>query len=198
MTVRFAHNRILWSRVILVATLFVAVFSRPPTYLPLWAFNVLELLGFALLAAAMLWRIWCLIFIGGSKDGELATTGPYSVVRNPLYLGSFLGIVGFGLAVGLPVLALFLGIAFGMLYPAVIWQEEERLRKLFGDPYERYCRDVPRWIPRWSLYREPDSVVVSPLRVRQGIFDGMWYLWAFAFTEMLEALHEYALLPYLF
>lgn len=195
---RFAHNRILWSRAILLATVFVAVFSAPPAYLSPWAFDVLELIGFTMLAAAMLWRVWCLVFIGGSKDGSLSLSGPYSVMRNPLYAGSFLGVVGFGLAVGLPVLALSLAAAFGFLYPAVVAQEEVRLRELFGEPFSRYCETVPRWIPRWSLYTEPESITVAPAKVRQGILDGMWYLWAFAFTEFLEVMHENGLIPYLF
>jgi protein-S-isoprenylcysteine O-methyltransferase Ste14 len=194
----FADKRILWSRLILVATVFVAVFSSPPGYLAPWAFDVLELFGFTMLAAAMMWRVWCLVFIGGTKDGSLSMVGPYSVMRNPLYAGSFLGVVGFGLAVGLPALALSLAVAFGLLYPAVVAQEEVRLRDLFGEPFERYCQVVPRWVPRWSLYKEPASIVVDPARIRQGILDGMWYLWAFAFTEFLEVMHEHALIPYLF
>ena len=198
LTKRFAENRIVWSRLILVATVFVAVFSSPPAYLPSWGLDVLELFGFTMLAAAMLWRVWCLVFIGGAKDGMLTVTGPYSVVRNPLYIGSFMGIVGFGLAVGLPALALSLVLAFGILYPAVVAQEEIRLVELFGEAFERYCASVPRWFPRWSLYREPETIVTSPARIRQGILDGMWYLWAFAFTECLEVMHENGLVPYLF
>ena len=194
----FAHNRILWSRVGLVLTLFVAVFSAPPAYLDQWVRDVLELAGYVLLVAATLWRIWCLMFIGGSKDGQLAVQGPYSVVRNPLYIGSFIGIVGFGLAVGLPLLSAGLAVAFGTLYPAVVEQEERRLREIFGERFERYCERVPRWMPRWSLYDEPENIVVSTARVRHGMLDGMWYLWAFAFTELLGALHERGLVPYLF
>jgi protein-S-isoprenylcysteine O-methyltransferase Ste14 len=195
---RFAHNRIFWSRIILVTTLFIAIFSDPPAYLPEWGFNILELVGFALLAAATLWRVWCLVFIGGTKDGVLSTTGPYSVVRNPLYIGSFVGITGFGLAVGLPTLAASLAVIFGVLYPAVVAQEEMRLQKIFGEPFTRYCEGVPRWIPDWSLYQEPAMISVSPARVRQGILDGMWYLWAFALSEVIEIVHQHSLLPHLF
>ena len=193
----FAQNRIRWSRVILVLTLLVVVFNGPSRYLEHWVLDTIELVGYALLVAATLLRIWCLIFIGGSKDGELASQGPYSVVRNPLYIGSLFGIVGMGLAVGIPLLAAALAVVFGMLYPAVVKQEERRLLEIFGEPYRRYYERVPRWIPRWSQYCAPEIIVVSTPKVQQGILDGMWYLWAFAFTELLDILRHHVL-PHFF
>jgi protein-S-isoprenylcysteine O-methyltransferase Ste14 len=195
---RFAHQRILWSRLILVVTLFIAIFSGPPAYLSSLVLDVFELTGYVMLCSATLWRVWCLVFIGGTKDGLLSQIGPYSVVRNPLYLGNFFGVVGFGLALGLPLLALSLAITFGVLYPSVVEQEEARLHDIFGESFARYCSAVPRWFPRWSLYREPATLLVSPARVRQGILDSMWYLWAFAFIETLEVIHEHSLLLLLF
>ena len=196
--VRFAKNRIRWSRAILALTIFVVLFSRPPHYVAGTLKEVLELSGYLMLACATLWRIWCLVFIGGSKDNELATTGPYSVVRNPLYIAHFIAIVGFALSVGFPGVAMTLAILFGVLYPAVVVQEERRLVELFGPVYERYCSRVPRWFPQWSLYEEPQTVVVSIAKMRQGILDAMWYLWAFAFSELLEALRDHSVLPQLF
>ena len=194
----FARNRIQWSRAILFVTISVALFSEPPRHMESWILHGLELTGYALLVVATLLRIWCLTFIGGTKDGQLAITGPYSVVRNPLYVASFVGIVGFGLALELPMLAIALAMAFGILYPAVVAQEEERLAELFGSGYLNYCANVPRWLPRWSLYHEPDHVLVSTAKVRQGIVDAMWYLWAFAFVELLAVLREYGILPLIF
>jgi len=194
----FARNRIPWSRAILVLTVLAALFSAPPQYMNAWALDAMELTGYAMLASATLWRIWCLTFIGGTKDGQLAVSGPYSVARNPLYLGNFAGIVGFGFATGLPFLAITLAVAFGLLYPSVVAHEEERLVEIFGPDYERYCARVPRWIPRWSLYEEPEKVLVSTEKMRQGIIDAMWYLWAFAFVELIEVLREHNVLPHLF
>jgi hypothetical protein len=89
-------------------------------------------------------------------------------------------------------------VLFGILYPAVVEQEERRLKEIFGDVYEAYCRKVPRWIPRWSLYSEPETVVVSTKRMRQAILDGMWYPWAFALAEVIEVLRDHGALRYLF
>lgn len=194
----FATHRIAWSRAFIVGLLLFVLFTRPPALSPTWLVELSETLGFFLLAFACLWRIWCALFIAGSKNGELSLTGPYSVVRNPLYVGTFLGVLGFGFAVEQPLLAILLGLAFALVYPSVVVNEERTLRKIFGERYHAYCARVPRWLPNWSLYQEPATVTVSPRRVRGAILDAMWFLWAFALWEFVEALHKLELLPTLF
>jgi protein-S-isoprenylcysteine O-methyltransferase Ste14 len=196
----FADHRIAWSRAVIGAMLLVALFSAPGQFsgVPAWATNVAEMLGYALLVVATLWRIWCALFIAGSKNNELAAAGPYSVVRNPLYIGNFLGAVGFGFAVELPLLGIALGCVFILGYPAVVAQEEANLARIFGERYREYCARVPRWIPDWSLYQEPELVTVSPRHVRKAILDAMWFLWAFGLWEFVEELHVLNLLPTFF
>jgi hypothetical protein len=41
-------------------------------------------------------------------------------------------------------------------------------------------------------------MTVSPKKIRQGILDAMWYLWAYAFVQLLDLLHQHAILPTLF
>ena len=178
----------------------LVVFSRPGYLLgiPNWFDPVCELLGYALLVVATLGRIWCALFIAGTKNGDLAGGGPYSVVRNPLYIGNFLGLVGFGLAVEQPVLAALLGAVFAIGYPSVVAREEKDLERIFGERYRQYRAQVPRWLPRWSLYREPETLTLSPRFVRKAILDAMWFLWAFGIWEFFEALHEFGLMPILF
>ena len=133
-----------------------------------------------------------------AKNAVLAQSGPYSVVRNPLYLGNFLGLLGFLFAVQQPLLALALAGGFAFLYPAVVRAEEARLAALFGERYAAYCASVPRWVPDWSRYREPETVTIRPPEVRKAILDAMWFLWAFALWEFVEELHKLQLLPTLF
>ena len=194
----FANHRIGWSRALFIAVMLVVLFSSPPALDPAWLEELSEMLGFFLLAAACLWRIWCALFIAGSKNGELATSGPYSVVRNPLYVGNFLGLIGFGFAVEQPLLAIALGLIFALFYPSVVASEEARLAALFGERYRAYCAAVPRWIPDWSRYAEPSAVTVFPAHMRKAIFDAMWFLWAFALWEFIEELRKLQLLPTLF
>lgn len=194
----FAHHRIAWSRGVIILVLVLVTFG-PAAQGPHTLVGELgELLGFALLVAATLWRIWCALFIAGSKNAELATSGPYSVVRNPLYIGNLFGAIGFGFAVQMPVLALLIALAFALFYPSVVANEERSLAARFGERYSEYCARVPRWIPDWSLYEEAAAVSVSPRRVRGAMFDAMWFLWAFALWEFVEELHAVNLLPTLF
>jgi len=194
----FASHRIAWSRAIAVVVVLLVLFTAPQKSLPAWFLELSEMLGYALLVAATLWRIWCHLFIAGRKNGELASVGPYSVVRNPLYIGTFLGVVGFGFAVEQPMLALALGCAFALFYPAVVRQEEANLQGIFGERYAAYCARVPRWLPAWSLYQEPETITVSPRYTRKAILDAMWFLWAFALWEFIEELHKMNLLPTFF
>ena len=193
----FANHRIAWSRAVVILLVVVVLFSRPSRLLgiPVWIDLVSELLGYVLLVIATLWRIWCALFIAGTKNGELACEGPYSVVRNPLYIGNFLGAVGFGFAVEQPVLAVLLGALFALGYPAVIAREEANLGRIFGERYREYCARVPRWFPNWSLYREPELITLPPRYVRKAILDAMWFLWAFAIWEFFDGLHSFGLLP---
>jgi len=196
----FANHRIAWSRVVVGAMLVIALFSAPGALsgVPEWVAQIAEMLGYALLVAATLWRIWCALFIAGTKNGELAEQGPYAMARNPLYLGNFLGVVGFGFAVEQPLVAIGLGAAFALFYPSVVAQEEANLARIFGGRYRAYCARVPRWLPEWSLYREPALVTLAPKHVRKAILDAMWFLWAFALWEFVEELHKLNLLPTLF
>ena len=72
------------------------------------------------------------------------------------------------------------------------------LERIFGERYREYCAQVPRWLPRWSLYREPDTLTLSPRYVRKAILDAMWFLWAFGIWEFFEALQTFGLLPTFF
>jgi protein-S-isoprenylcysteine O-methyltransferase Ste14 len=81
------------------------------------------------------------------KNRELTTTGPYAYTRNPLYLGSMIIALGFGVAsrnwwVAVVTLVLFLAI-----YLPVIRSEEEFLRGEFAG-FDEYCSQVPRLLPR--------------------------------------------------
>jgi protein-S-isoprenylcysteine O-methyltransferase Ste14 len=79
----------------------------------------------------------------------LVVSGVYRYVRNPMYIGASLIILGetalFGsIRIGLEYVLIFLACTtlFVLIY------EEPTLQAKFGDAYEEYCRDVPRFIPR--------------------------------------------------
>ncbi len=81
------------------------------------------------------------------KDRELTTTGPYTYVRNPLYLGSILLGVGFVIAARDPWIALGLLLYFVLVYVPVIRAEQVYLRSQFP-AYAEYMQRVPSLLPR--------------------------------------------------
>jgi protein-S-isoprenylcysteine O-methyltransferase Ste14 len=74
--------------------------------------------------------------------------GPYKFVRNPMYVGGFAVLFGFGLFERSPAILLFSLPWLLGAHLLVILYEEPHLRATFGAPYEAYCRSVRRWLPR--------------------------------------------------
>lgn len=187
-------HRMFWSRLVAAALVIYVLIDYPPTLFPRWIRDLAELLGLALLAFAAFGRVWCLIFVAGKKNEALVTDGPYSVVRNPLYLFSFVGVVGFGLAVENPLLASFLAVLFGVYYSGVVSKEERFLDSTFGAAFRDYCAGTRRWFPDLRRYREPPTVTVCPRKIRRGMLDAMWFIWVFLLWELIEAFHPSGLL----
>ena len=115
----------------------------------------LLLLGLAFVVPGVLIRGWAASAI--RKNRVLTTHGPYAFTRNPLYLGSFLIGIGFGIASAqLWILALFL-VFFLLVYGLTMRREERRLAERFGEDFDRYFNAVPRFLPRprpWSPARD--------------------------------------------
>lgn len=95
------------------------------------------------------------------KNRELATTGPYSVTRNPLYFGSALLAAGFAIAGGSWADAAMVIAYFAVFYYAVMRNEEEDLRKRFGTAFDEYAQRVPLFFPRPLARASAPSPVTS-------------------------------------
>jgi len=111
---------------------------------PLWIIGV----------AMLIWCFWDFLAKGKGTPApidpprELVVSGLYKYVRNPMYVGVLLVIIGHFLWFGfwaLLIYAMFVFLAFGSF---VIFYEEPNLKRRFGAAYEEYLRRVPRWIPR--------------------------------------------------
>lgn len=118
----------------------VFVWLARPTYASLTAGLPISVLG-------LLLRGWAAGHL--AKNERLATTGPYTHVRNPLYLGTLLVAAGLVIAAHEPWLALVFGAVFVLVYMPVIELEEQHLRKLFPD-YAAYADRVPLLRPRFT------------------------------------------------
>jgi protein-S-isoprenylcysteine O-methyltransferase Ste14 len=81
------------------------------------------------------------------KDHDLITQGPYSLVRNPIYLGMFGMILGTGLVFSRWWLALIAIVFFLVGNQIRIRAEEKLLRESFGAKFDEYAARVPAFIP---------------------------------------------------
>jgi protein-S-isoprenylcysteine O-methyltransferase Ste14 len=88
---------------------------------------------------------------------NLVTTGVFSYVANPMQIGKFGVLFGWGLFLKNPfVVAAAL---LGLLYSASIarWKEDRDLTARFGTAWTNYHRNVRRWLPRWRPWIEAAS-----------------------------------------
>jgi protein-S-isoprenylcysteine O-methyltransferase Ste14 len=74
--------------------------------------------------------------------------GPYRWVRNPMYLGALLLLIGFGLWHASPSMVLLALPALALAHLFVVLYEEPTLRRRFGMPYVTYLALVNRWVPK--------------------------------------------------
>jgi len=79
---------------------------------------------------------------------ELVVRGLYRYVRNPMYLSVTMIVMGEVLLTRSRPLLVYWAIWFAAVNLFVIGYEEPTLRRRFGESYERYTRDVGRWLPR--------------------------------------------------
>ena len=80
------------------------------------------------------------------KNEELAVSGPYAHVRNPLYVGSLLAGVGLGVATAYLVLSAVIATVFLAWFLPVVREEEDHMRKILPGFIE-YEQRVPRFLP---------------------------------------------------
>jgi protein-S-isoprenylcysteine O-methyltransferase Ste14 len=149
-----------------------------------------EIVGMVLIAAAIVGRSWCALYIGGRKAHEIVATGPYSISRNPLYLFSLLAVLGIGFQTGSVAVGLVgAAIAF-TIFLAVILKEEEALLQRFGDEFVGYRRRVPRFGPRVPAWRDTKTIVVHPKRLWRTFAEALLFLLAIPLCESIDKLQD--------
>ena len=107
-------------------------------------------LGLPVSVLGLLVRAWASGHL--EKNMQLAETGPYAYVRNPLYLGTLIVAAGLVIASRRCLLAMLFAAVFFFIYLPAIELEEQHLRKLFP-AFASYCERVPALWP--ALNRNP-------------------------------------------
>jgi len=154
--------------------------------------------GLVFVAIAIVGRLWCNLYVSGYKTRLLIVDGPYSVCRNPLYFFSLIGIIGIGLSSEMLSILVLLLIPYILYYPLVIRAEDRKLLERHGAPCAEYLQQTPRFFPNWRLFSEPETYQVNPKAFRKELFSAVWFVWAAACMELIEALHELQIVPTFF
>jgi protein-S-isoprenylcysteine O-methyltransferase Ste14 len=111
-------------------------------------------LGTALVVAGLSFSVLARIWIGRNwsgtvtvkQDHELIRSGPYALVRHPIYTGMLTALIGTALIIGNGRAALgFAVLLGGLIYK--IGVEERFMAERFGETYARYRREVPALVP---------------------------------------------------
>ena len=126
----------------------VFVLFAKPTWMSLAIGSVVAVIG-------VLIRAWASGHIRKAK--ELAVSGPYAHTRNPLYVGSLLMGIGFTLAAGVWWLAVLFCVLFIGIYLPVMRVEAEDIRRIFGEEFDEYERNVPMLIPRITPWKSSNT-----------------------------------------
>ena len=119
----------------------------PPTWTLYW-------IGTALLVTGLAFSIWARVTLGRNwsgtvtvkEDHELIQTGPYQLVRHPIYTGLLVAVTGSALAQDrwssvLAVVLIFISFWIKLL------REEAWIRETFGEKYDAYCARTKRLVP---------------------------------------------------
>jgi protein-S-isoprenylcysteine O-methyltransferase Ste14 len=113
-------------------------------------------LAAAITAAGLLFTVWARVHLGRNWSGtvtikqahEFIATGPYAIVRHPIYSGLMLAFVGSAVARGE-----WRGVLAVLIALAALWRklrlEEQWMREQFGAQYEAYAHRVPALVPFW-------------------------------------------------
>ena len=142
---------LLWSDRVPVAFLNERAYPWAP-----WEFWI----GVLMTALGLLFTVWARVYLGRNwsavvtikRGHELIDTGPYSLVRHPIYTGLLVAFVGSAIARGE-----WRGVLAVLITWAALWRklrfEEGWMIQRFGEQYIAYSRRVPALVPFWKQKR---------------------------------------------
>ena len=161
----------------IIAIVFL-VFSRPTT--------ITLAVGVAIAAIGVLIRAWACGHL--RKSSELDVSGPYAHTRNPLYLGTFMIALGFGIASGSWWLFLLIAVYIGSIYFPVMNVEADVLEGRLGREYSEYAKNVPLLVPRLTAWKKSERRFDFQLYLRNGEYNAAI---GFAVASIFLALKSY-------
>ncbi len=91
------------------------------------------------------------------KNEYFTVSGPYSHVRNPMYIGRFFLGLGFFIMLWNPYIVVAYVVLFAAYAHMRVKREEIRLQQIFAPHYQHYCSEIRRWLPRLKPYSRSES-----------------------------------------
>ena len=153
--------------------------------------DVMEQAGVILIVACVFGRCWTILYIGGRKNEILVMTGPYSICRNPLYLFSTIGVLGFGLMLQSLIYAALMTSLVFLIFVWTIRKEEVFLRQKFGRIYATYADRTPRIVPtNIKIINHALSVTINVQVLKRTFLDSILFILLIPISEVFEILRE--------
>jgi protein-S-isoprenylcysteine O-methyltransferase Ste14 len=148
--IRWAHHAVV--RVV-IAVVVIVLLRRRVIHRPAMHNDALAVIGLVLFLLGLAIAVWARVHLGRNwgtpmsekEDPELVTTGPYRWVRNPIYSGLILAMIGTAVAVNLTWLAVALPIGGYFVYSAVV--EARYMAERFPDTYPAYRASTKMLLP---------------------------------------------------
>ena len=177
------------SKLLLLIFIFVILFSGSYYKLNLLQIALLDFLAFILVLVGSFGRLWSSIYIEGKKTSFLVIEGPYSITRNPLYIFSFVMLIGYAVALKSIAVAVFFLFVYIFLYAPTILNEEKKLKEIHGDEFEKYFSNTPRFFPRIGFPISSTSTLTTNRKnVERVLVEVMGFIFFYALIKLIEAI----------
>jgi protein-S-isoprenylcysteine O-methyltransferase Ste14 len=124
--------------------------------------------------------------LGGHKSNKIIDYGPFSMVRNPLYLFSFIAALGLSVMSNNILILIMVPSVYLLIYLPLIKREEGYLSSYFGKPYDDYCEKTPRIIPSFKNYKNQEFITCSSASLISAFKDSIWWFIGAMFFVMLK------------
>jgi protein-S-isoprenylcysteine O-methyltransferase Ste14 len=134
-------------------------------------FGVPQVVGMFITATGTAIAVWCVftfVLVGRGTPApfdpprRLVIRGPYRFVRNPMYIGAILTLLGVALFYRSLSILIYAGMFFLATHLFVVLYEEPTLRRTFGSDYETYCGRVNRWWLSFNVWRQDSKTTKAP------------------------------------
>lgn len=122
---------------------------------------------------------------------SLNTSGIYSAVRHPLYLGNYLMWIGIVLFTHNIYFVIIVSLLYWLYYERIMFAEERFLERKFGKPYLDWSLNVPAFLPQWSTFRKSEIPFSLKSVLRREYSGVLATVTGFVYVEVLMGWFRY-------